>query len=37
MENIFQPKDYTAIPTVLKRSVDGERAYDLFSRLLEDR
>ena len=37
MDNIFQPKDYTAIPTVLKRSVDGERAYDLFSRLLEDR
>lgn len=31
------PRDYTSIPMVLKRSVDGERSYDLFSRLLEDR
>lgn len=37
MNEIFLPRDYTTVPTVLKRSVDGERAYDLFSRLLEDR
>jgi ATP-dependent Clp protease protease subunit len=37
MNEMFLPRDYTTVPTVLKRSVDGERAYDLFSRLLEDR
>ena len=34
---MFLPYSYTTVPTVLKRSVDGERTYDLFSRLLEDR
>lgn len=37
MNEMFLPYSYTTVPTVLKRSVDGERAYDLFSRLLEDR
>lgn len=37
MNEMFLPHNYTTVPTVLKRSVDGERAYDLFSRLLEDR
>lgn len=25
------------VPTVIKKSADGERAYDIYSRLLEDR
>ena len=25
------------IPTVLEKSSDGERAYDIYSRLLKDR
>ena len=37
MNEMFLPYSYTTVPTVLKHSVDGERAYDLFSRLLEDR
>lgn len=31
------PVDNTLIPTVLEKSHDGERAYDIFSRLLKDR
>lgn len=31
------PYGITTIPTVLKKTSDGERAYDLMSRLLEDR
>ena len=27
----------TLIPTVIERSGNGERAYDLYSRLLKDR
>ena len=34
---IATPRDFTQVPMVLKRSVDGERSYDLVSRLLEDR
>ena len=30
-------KDIMTIPTVIKRSSDGERGYDLLSRVLEDR
>lgn len=37
MNPILTPYDAFTVPTVLKRSPDGERAYDLFSRLLEDR
>ena len=25
------------IPTVIEKSTNGERAYDLYSRILEDR
>lgn len=31
------PIDNLLVPTVLQRTTEGERAYDLFSRLLEDR
>lgn len=34
---IVTPRDFTQVPMVLKRTVDGERSYDLVSRLLEDR
>lgn len=34
---MIKENNFMQIPTVLKRSVDGERAYDLMSRLLEDR
>ena len=34
---IATPRDFTQVPMVLKRTVDGERSYDLVSRLLEDR
>ena len=34
---MMKENGFMQVPTVLKRSVDGERAYDLMSRLLEDR
>lgn len=34
---IQTPTDFMQVPMVLKRSSDGERSYDLLSRLLEDR
>lgn len=34
---MIKESSFMQVPTVLKRSVDGERAYDLMSRLLEDR
>lgn len=34
---MIKEQGFMHVPTVLKRSVDGERAYDLMSRLLEDR
>lgn len=30
-------KNQILIPTVIEKSVDGERAYDIYSRLLKDR
>ncbi len=36
-ENDLLPMNHLTVPYVLKRSPDGERSYDLFSRLLEDR
>ena len=35
--NQTQIRDYTSIPHVIKRTPDGERGYDIFSRILEDR
>lgn len=32
----MKPSDYL-VPTVIKKSHDGERAYDIYSRLLKDR
>ena len=32
----MNPSNYL-VPTVLKKSYDGERAFDIYSRLLEDR
>jgi len=32
-----QPENYTLIPTVIEKSTYGERAYDIYSRLLKDR
>lgn len=34
---IITPSDFTQVPMVLKKTVEGERSYDLMSRLLEDR
>ncbi len=31
------PTDSILIPTVIEKSHDGERAYDIYSRLLKDR
>lgn len=31
------PKNYTLVPTVIEKSQFGERAYDIYSRLLKDR
>ena len=35
-ENL-EPKDQVLIPTVIEKSTMGERAYDIYSRLLKDR
>ncbi len=32
----MKPSNYL-IPTVIEKSYDGERAYDIYSRLLKDR
>ena len=32
-----QPKSSFLIPTVIEKSQNGERAYDIYSRLLKDR
>ncbi len=32
-----QPKALNLIPTVIEKSFDGERAYDIYSRLLKER
>ena len=29
--------NYTTVPSVIKQTVNGERGYDIFSRILEDR
>ena len=31
------PSGYTSVPSVIKQTVNGERGYDIFSRILEDR
>jgi len=33
----MQPKNYSLIPTVIEKSQFGERAYDIYSRLLKER
>ncbi len=30
-------KNYTTVPSVIKQTTNGERGYDIFSRILEDR
>ena len=30
-------RDYTSVPSVIKQTTNGERGYDIFSRILEDR
>lgn len=30
-------KNYTSVPSVVKQTSNGERGYDIFSRILEDR
>jgi len=30
-------KNYTSVPSVIKQTKNGERGYDIFSRILEDR
>src|SRR3989338_3260250 len=35
--NMKQPKSSFLIPTVIEKSQNGERAYDIYSRLLKDR
>jgi ATP-dependent Clp protease protease subunit len=37
MKNFEQPKGQYLIPTVIEKSTYGERAYDIYSRLLKDR
>ncbi len=32
-----EPKDQYLIPTVIEKTANGERAYDIYSRLLKDR
>jgi ATP-dependent Clp protease, protease subunit len=36
-ENHMTPKNYSLIPTVIEKSQFGERAYDIYSRLLKER
>lgn len=37
MINYTAPTNYTSVPSVIKQTVNGERGYDIFSRILEDR
>ncbi len=37
MPNPFAPKSQYLIPTVIEKTSYGERAYDIYSRLLKDR
>lgn len=30
-------RNYTSVPSVIKQTMNGERGYDIFSRILEDR
>jgi ATP-dependent Clp protease, protease subunit len=36
-ESIMNPKNQVLIPTVLEKTAYGERAYDIYSRLLKER
>jgi len=36
MKNM-EPKNFNLIPTVIERTGEGERAYDIYSRLLKER
>jgi ATP-dependent Clp protease protease subunit len=36
MKNM-EPKNFNLIPTVIEKTVEGERAYDIYSRLLKER
>jgi len=36
MKNI-EPKNFNLIPTVIEKTGEGERAYDIYSRLLKER
>jgi ATP-dependent Clp protease protease subunit len=33
----MEPKNFNLIPTVIERTGEGERAYDIYSRLLKER
>lgn len=33
----MEPKNFNLIPTVIEKSNEGERAYDIYSRLLKER
>lgn len=37
MDKNTEPRDQILIPTVIEKSAMGERAYDIYSRLLKDR
>lgn len=37
MSNFEQPKNQILVPTVIEKSPMGERAYDIYSRLLKER
>lgn len=37
MSNFEQPKSQILVPTVIEKSPMGERAYDIYSRLLKER
>lgn len=37
MEKSIEPKNQILIPTVIEKTTMGERAYDIYSRLLKDR
>jgi ATP-dependent Clp protease protease subunit len=37
MTNILNPMNISTVPSVIKQTNNGERGYDIFSRILEDR
>lgn len=37
MQGMHQPTDIPIVPYVVKQTSEGERAFDIYSRLLEDR